>query len=251
MVYNPTHDTYLVVWVDWRDGPYDRKVYGRLVAADGQVGDEVLIANTAWSSARAAYNSIDDEFLVVWSEGYAEPSHYEDIYGQRLSGDSLGLIGGVINIYVGANKQEQTAIAYNPAENEYLVIWRQGPVGLAADAVYGRRLAANGDLLGSAFAIEDGGNTIELADLAFDAASDQYLAVWEDHRQALPRIYGQFVAADGALVGDDFVLSDISSDQEHPRTVASGMSGGCVSIALMADADSSAPGADFDPPAGR
>jgi len=102
--------------------------------------------------------------------------------------------------------EAETAIAWNSDADEYLVVWEdyRNEAGSGSD-IYGRRVAADGALVGDDFPIS---NTLtDEEEPAIAATNSGYLVVWVDFRKAYPRgadIYGQRLSVTGALVGGPF-----------------------------------------------
>ncbi|MCA9930734.1 MAG: hypothetical protein KC419_19750, partial [Anaerolineales bacterium] len=127
---------------------------------------------------------------------------------------------------------EDTAVAYNTQDNEYLVVWagddnftQPDALDLADDEkeIYGQRVDA-------ATGLEIGPNDFRISDMgpdrdanydanrpsvAYDATRNQYLVVWDgdDDTGLLAdgelEIFGQLLAADGLEIGvNDFRISD-------------------------------------------
>jgi hypothetical protein len=173
-----------------------------------------------------AYNPTDYEYLVVWT-GYHSAGSGAEIFGQRI--DAL-FFGGWL---VGTNFQISNvdpdgdvlpgsvpAVAYNIADNQYLVVWAGG--GFAPDfEIFGQRLdAATGGALGADdFAISNMSLQTDFhyyrPDVAHDRVYNEYLVVWwdEDYYDPNPdyEIFAQRL--DGAtglpLGADDFPVSDM------------------------------------------
>lgn len=124
----------------------------------------------------------------------------------------------------------EPAIAYNPVENEYLVVWRgdddTGGLVLGEFEIYALRLdAATGSALGPQLRVSDmgpdGDSTFGATQpaVAFDSQNNRYLVVWQgDDNTALLvegelEIFGQFIdGTSGAEIGTDFRISDMGSD---------------------------------------
>jgi hypothetical protein len=79
--FSPASEVFVVVWFDGSG------IMARSVLADGTVSSEALelTRGTALGSPRIAHNSIDDQFLVVWSDSRNIGMGEEDIYGQRIA----------------------------------------------------------------------------------------------------------------------------------------------------------------------
>ena len=111
------------------------------------------------------------------------------------------------------------ALAIDEQQNRYLMVYA-GYDGAHAD-IYGQFVNPDGTTSGDEFVISD--MRSDRADLhpsvAYDSINQSFLVVWEDWRNASSSgtdIYGQLVHADGALNGDNFMISNAEGNQEHP-----------------------------------
>jgi hypothetical protein len=171
-----------------------------------------------------AYNHTNSEFLVVWEYEYSPDDH--DIFARRVANDGT-LIGGEILITNLTNFESNPAVAYNPANNEYLIVWEHLFEG-RRHGIYGRRVAANGTLLGEPIAIDTSSPWLSALTVAYDAlapavaygwAYGQYLVVWQDKypEKVDYDITGRRVGNDGSLVGGEIAISTWEYDQVKPR----------------------------------
>ena len=255
VVYNSTEDEYLVVW-DGDDntaplvlGEYE--IFGQRVdgATGAEIGGDFRISdmgpdgNAAFDAyfPAIAYNSTEDEYLVVWwGDDNIAPlvdGEYE-IYGQRVDGATGAEIGSDFRLSdVGPDADPgyvawDPAVAYNSTEDEYLVVWwgddDTAPLVLGEYEIFGQRVDG-------ASGAEIGANDFRLSDMgpdgnaAFDAyfpaiahgsAEDEYLVVWYGDDNTPPlvdeefEVFGQRVnGATGAEIGtNDLRLSDMGGD---------------------------------------
>ena len=216
VVYHPTIQEYLVVW-EYAQSSSNHDIYAHRVGEDGSLpGDEIHVAalTKSESNPAVAYNSQDDEYLVVWErrEGSGETAHF-DIIGQRLdpSGDAQG---AAFTIATGLLDQLSPAVAFDPATNQYLVVWEDfsmpvagagvaGPTVVQSD-IYGQRVAANGSLAGGLIPISTWEYDQVKPRLAFNTAAHEFMVVWEDHHWGEGEawsVYGRRVGTTGALLG--------------------------------------------------
>ena len=253
IAHNTADNEYLVVWAGIADPDVGEvEIFGQRL--DGVSGAEIG-ANDFRISAlgpdgdsafathgpAVAYNSNDNEYLVVWDGNVAAGDH--EVFGQRLSG-ATGAAVGPDDFPIsdmgpdGDGAAMRAAVAHNATDNEYLVVW-EGLDGMTAldneFEIYGQRLSAAGVELGTNdFRLSDmgpdgdgsSGATDRTAGFdAFDPAvaygreANEYLVVWEgdDDTGALVEgeleIHGQRVAAAGVEVGlNDFRISDMGPD---------------------------------------
>ena len=137
LVYNSRDNLYLVVWQDNRHG--DWNIYGRRVWSDGTQGDACRISSSEGSEQfpAVAYNSEDNEYLVVWQD--KRNGGDEDIYGQRVVGSedyddcADSLLGYECPIFTVAGDQKSPDVAYSQ-NNEYIVVCANN------DDIYGQRV---------------------------------------------------------------------------------------------------------------
>jgi hypothetical protein len=183
-----------------------------------------------------AYNSTDNEYLVVWeadgNDGNLVADEFE-IRGQRIdagSGTQVGADDFRVS-FMGPDGDPaygafRPAVAYNSTANQYLVVWYgdDDSLGLADGEfeIYGQRLDAAGTAIGTAFRIStmggDGSPTFfaRNPEVVYNSASNEYLVVWEgeDNVGGLvageAEIFGQLIDASGQQIGpDDFRISDM------------------------------------------
>jgi hypothetical protein len=209
VAYDPGRNQYLVVWQDDRNGALD--IYARRVGAvDGKpAGGETRISGPGAianeSSPAIAYNPVAEEFLVVWEDR----RNGADIYGRRVAVDGKP-VGGDFRITSGGDSETWPAVAHNPSDDEYLVVWMDDRSGLWD--IYGRRLKGTGATIGTDFRVCEPGATGNeyKPELAFSTTAEQYFVVWADERNTATRlwdVYGRRVSAAGAPVGSDIRIS--------------------------------------------
>ncbi len=256
--YNPTNNEYLVVWVgsDNVGGLVvnEFETFGqRLDAATGaevggndfRISDMGGTGNADYSAdwVAVAYNSTDNEYLMVWSGddnvgGLVD--NEREIFGQRLNaatGTELGSndfrisdMGGTGDPSFGAFVPD---VDYTPAANGYLVAWMgDDNVGGLVDEeyeIFGQRLNALGGELGpNDFRISDMGGTgnttyaASLPSLVFNAGHGGFLVVWlgDDDVGGLSNdeleIFGEFIGPAGTIGPSDFRLSDMGGIGQNP-----------------------------------
>ncbi|MHC4414577.1 MAG: hypothetical protein ACYS0G_04770 [Planctomycetota bacterium] len=201
----------------------------------GPDGDEGYDA----SRPAVAYNSIDNEYLVVW-QGDDNTAGLVDgeieILGQRIDAFTGELIGAedFRVSHMGPDGDPSfggfcPAAAYNSTDNQYLVVWHgdDDSLGLVDEEleIYGQMLDAAGAAIGPAFRISamgaDGDPTFVARhpQVVYNGVSNEYLVVWEgiDDTGGLGpeefEIFGQLLDPSGLEIGpDDVRLSDMGPD---------------------------------------
>ena len=265
VAYNSISNQYLIVWIGdddtgaLVDGEYE--IFGQLLDADGSEtgtndfrisdmgstdGNAAFTAIENGSdpedfgepSLAVAYNSTDNEYLVVWEgdddSGALVDDEFE-IYGQRIS---------VAGAEIGANDFRisdmgpdgdvsfmafDPAVAYNNTDNQYLVVWHgeddTAPLVDGEGEIFGQLLNADGTEIGGDLRISnmgaDGNTAIDAnsAAVAYNTMDNEYMVVWRSDNDAAPlvagedEVYGQRLTAAGSQVGPtDFRISDMGDD---------------------------------------
>lgn len=185
----------LAVWYAY-DEPYG--VFGRFLNEQAQpVGDafEITLSQMNHSyTPDIAYAG--GRYLVVWNEQTAYTG--DEVYGQIVDANGL-LIGDVIPIAVGPGYQSTPRVT---GDDTFLVVWSGG------GNIYGQRISADGQLLGSNFQISDPASGDRSSpDIAI--GSDNCLAVWMQYEINSYDIFGNIDISTG-----------IHESQEcHPSTI--------------------------------
>ncbi|MEL6824475.1 MAG: hypothetical protein AAFP70_22170, partial [Calditrichota bacterium] len=205
---------------------------------DFRISDMGPDANGAFDAFNAAvvYNSIENEYLVVWS-GDDDKNEEFEIWGQRIdaaTGEEVGVNDFQISD-VGPDGQInydafQPAVAYNNIQNEYLVVWYgdDNQTSLVNDEfeIFGQLLDASGNEIGTddfriSFMGDDGFTDAEALapDVAFSSTSNSYLVVWhgDDATDGTVddemEVYAAGITAGGFLQNMfDIRLSDMGPD---------------------------------------
>ncbi len=243
VAYNSTDNEYLVVWTAATGCPSPpvntcfTEVHGQRINAttgaelgtdDFQISDRNSRRTNAAQNPAVAYNSIDNEYLVVWS---GDPGVLtgleEEIFGQRIDAATGAEIG--TNDFrisdMGPDgddfwKAGFPAVTYNRVSNEYLVVWN-GDDPANSDSsfvqIYGQRINANtGDEVGTNDFLISGVKEPPWFNypvaVAHDYIRNEYLVVWPSRPGSGNDIYGQRInAATGAEIGaNDFRISDMA-----------------------------------------
>jgi hypothetical protein len=218
--YDSINDRYLVVWQDGRNLHTSADdIYGQLLTPElDRIGWNFRISGSnatesEWAPA-VAHNPVEDQWLVVWSDYRNFDTRASDIYGQRFTGDG-GRLGYNFRISdtAGVAAEGFPDAAFNPFDNEYLVVWHDDRNETTRDTdVYGQRLDDLGRGLGSNLRIS-GPKAIDYdarAAVTYDRSADEYFVVWIDRRKDATRgldIWGQRLSADAERLGWNLRIS--------------------------------------------
>jgi hypothetical protein len=118
------------------------------------------------------------------------------------------------------NDQDQPSVAYDSANQRYLVVWHDYRNGNSNQDIYGQLLNINGAAIGTPsdtnFFISNAANDEDAPSVAYDSVNQRYLVVWQDNRNINQDIYGQIVNADGSFFNGNFAVCNEGEYQDDP-----------------------------------
>jgi hypothetical protein len=241
VAYNSKDNEYLVVWHgNTAEGGLvvgEFEIWGHLLKGDStpiesgfRISDMGPKGDADYDALfpDVAYNSTDNQYMVVWEgddQAYDRVDDEFEIWGQRLnaSGGVVGVTGFRIST-MGPYKDPdrwalRPAIAYNPQNNEYLVVWYGDHFADNLFDVFGQRLQADGSHVGAddfPMSMMDNGPNLDYfarhPAVAYDGRNNEYLVVWQDDELLAGEyeVFGQRVdAASGKLLDGNTRLSDM------------------------------------------
>jgi hypothetical protein len=246
VVYNSTSHEYLVVWhgqgtQSSTDATFE--IYGQRLSRTGAELEKDFRISTitdlgkimgsfvrASSHADVAWNSANNQYLVVWDAmGQPEEIIRTEVFGQLLNvtGTAVGKNFRISN----TNDQGAEfnavlpAVAYNSKNNQYMIVWTGPSKNKSQNEIWGQGLSAegaplgkgNGDFLISQVSTGIGSDRDSSApQVAYNSSSNEYLVVFQanavpgvDNAQA-NEVFGQRInAATLAETGpNDFRISN-------------------------------------------
>ncbi len=203
------------------------------------VGPVIPVASApgAQGFPQVAYNSVEDEYLVVWEEYRHEDSTSADIWGQIVRKDGT-LRGGNFPICQAPNPQWWPHLDFDKLHNRYLVVFedaRHYPADgswIKGFDIYGALLDADGKKIPTSTSVAD--STFPVCDdtmaahypvVAFNEREQSYLVVWADYRPSNDiDIYGQLLDWNGDLLPPpdppsskvNFAIANTSAPEDVP-----------------------------------
>jgi hypothetical protein len=209
------------------------EIYGQRLKANGELLEKyVRISHTADQGSNfhanepaIAYNSRDNQYLVVWNGTFKNESQAE-IFGIGLSATGKVLAGtNAVRIsqvtQIGANRVASSPrVVHNNANNEYFVVFQanalRGEGNEDAYEIFGQRidaatLAEIGPNDARVSESVEPGNTASEPAVTFNSVAKEYLVIWRSSRQnATSEIYGQRISVTGTEIEADFQISTIA-----------------------------------------
>jgi hypothetical protein len=192
-VYAAEQDRILVTWYDYRDmnteKGTDSDIYGQLLDGTGNLIGENFIIYDEWNyqtTARAAYNSIDNTFLVIFDD------QTDYLEGKRISAQKVAINGSLIGEPVIVSDtdggEEFPAIAYNPNVDKYLGVWTN------CGDVFAQIFDKYSLPLGADIVLSNATNDQCYISVTHGPGST-FLAIWFDKRTSHSEVWGQIISA--------------------------------------------------------
>jgi PKD repeat protein len=119
------------------------------------------------------------------------------------------LISGLLRLEQGspAQNQQNIQIAYNPDDNEFLLVWQDYRNGNNWD-IYAQRLDGDGALLGDNFVINSSSYHQDVPHVIYAPGQDRFLVAWRHYTSASQYdLYGQRLSGTGDIVGSAFAIA--------------------------------------------
>lgn len=234
LAWNSSINQYLVVWkgMGQPEDVVKMEIYGQLLKANGDaLGDDFRISETTnqgnnfhTNAPAVAYNSSNNQYLVVWSGGFKTESQSE-VWGRGITDNGSVLPGGDFLISqvsnVGPNRRASSPdVVYNSSVNEYFVVFQAnilpGDAQREVNEVCGQRInAAKLTEVGTndfRISTSAGGNGASSPRVTYNPLDKQYCVIWRAIRVNAPsEISGQRLGSEGAEIGGDFQISNVES----------------------------------------
>ncbi|HOT90045.1 MAG TPA: hypothetical protein PLJ78_01680 [Anaerolineae bacterium] len=233
IAYSATSDRYLAAWYHFDPGGARIMAYTYYYST---IGDGTLFWRPFTVTANiqtpdlamdAAWDAVNDRFLVVWSD--IQPGSVDDfdIFGQLLTNEGEPL-GEQFVVSSASGPQCTPKVAFSRELERYLVVFESTDTLSQTTNLYGQFLdTAGAPLLTNVdenFVITMPGeqHAARDPDVAYDAASRSFLAVWQDNRlDARWDIYGRRVAGDtGTLLPMEYPIAATDHFEQAPRLAA-------------------------------
>ncbi|MBI3203580.1 MAG: hypothetical protein HYZ29_18725 [Myxococcales bacterium] len=186
---------FLVAWHDNRSDPNQPELRGRMISLNGkepELGPSDFLIGPKPTRAEAppgmAWSDTSKLFLVVWQ---AVPS--TDLHARRV--DASGApVGSEIVLTSDPDWQSDPAVAWNPTNDEFLVVWAHADTTGATRA---RRVAAaDGALLGPEI---DLGSGTHIPAVEHEPGENRFVAAWW-----AGKVRARVIGPSGAPAGDGF-----------------------------------------------
>jgi len=222
VVYNPDLDHYLALWIEDRGLGTDiisKRLFTNGLPQGGPKRNGTAVISNAYPpnvgryNPAIAYNRDRQEYFLVWSE--FAPGEGQNVMGVRVS--TAGFARSAPRTLAGGpGDQTHPAIAYNPVDQSYLLVWEDNTRDI--DDIWGLRVRSNGIPFGPTLALVQGHANAQ--DPTVARRGDGFLLAWVDDRDGKSNIYGRRLGANGLPVGGtqgmEYVMASGRSDVFSP-----------------------------------
>lgn len=174
---------------------------GGPITVDGTVTNFVDTVNSQFVRiCDVGYNSVDNNWLVVWCERVGSSSFDYNVLGQRVSATGT-LVGGAISIATTTVGEYECTVSYSSSANKHLVAWRHDPTNNSSvtdNRITARIVNGDGTMPAAAFTVEDPAGQDYAPSIAFDGT--QWFVVYTSTISSTDHnIRGRFVSTTGTL----------------------------------------------------
>jgi len=208
IAYNPTNDTYLVVWEDFRyvdNWMYDNgEVYGALLdAEDGSMIAEIAVRDDFGTSDDAdqrvplpCYNPDKNEFFIAWRDHRAGVVAGGALFGGFFNPDGTPK-GPDFVIIDGPSMEGTVELSYVQEEKKYFLAWTDNRASTTPEQfyflsdnpdIYGQWLDDTGKPIGDEIPLCTAPGVQYHPHMDYDPVTKRFLITWEDWNA--PNDYG-------------------------------------------------------------
>jgi len=188
----------------------------------GKVGKAFEISATGLAEwmPNLEYNSVDDEFLVLWYASGPREEGGESLFsfhGQRIdiNGKLLGEQFTPID-YLGNRVGILPTPVFNPSKNNYMVAYNQGREGTGIDTLI--TIINNlGEIELDPIAMSDDPSNQMHPAIVFNTKKREYFVAYNDSRYGDANIFGVILGEDGSIVKPEFVVNSAEGGQINPH----------------------------------
>jgi hypothetical protein len=222
VAYDFEHNVYLVVWEDLWPGTNHHNIYGTMVTPSGTFLPEFLIYDGIYNSMQpaVAYDSFNDQFLVVWAYDSAGDGTDNDIYGRFVPWNMPSLpYETEFGVETSRNNTDKPRLAYSPISDEFLIVWKveDDPSYIAGGIIKSNKTGFPVD-------ISRGPEVRDFPDVTYNQAANDFLVAWDVDvsRETYDLdIFAIRIYANGAPVPPgEFPISTLLQVEERPSVAA-------------------------------
>lgn len=230
VAYNATNGEYLIVW-EHEVSPGVSEIWGRIIAWNGgYMKPEFQIiswVNRGFEHPRVAWNSVENEYLVIWSAFDTGTLLHTDVACRRVMAD--GSMPYMHLIVSNVGEPQEVDVVYNVALNGYLAVWTRHGGATTGYDIRGAFLDKTGAVITPPGEFDVyAGASAQTSPAVTTNEQNHYMVVWQHFDNSYTPgdfdIYGRLFQANGSPVTAPFMLSTTTDDEMLPDVAANGAS---------------------------
>ena len=241
VIFDPLTPGFLVFWLDDRNPFLEYTLRGeiyafrislegdlignelKLLALEDHLGsdviDKILNAPSASGELSAAYNPVDNQYLIVFSNYECSTLlclFGEDVRAARFQADTLELIQSPFIVERARDIQWMARVVYQPRTNQFLVVWADNHEYYQEFDLYGEILSGDGSAIYGSHTfplVRDPGSQ-ELPRVAVvpdpgDGREAAFVLTWEQKAQGVDpsQVFFQYLNEEGQPIGKSLIPS--------------------------------------------
>jgi Ca2+-binding RTX toxin-like protein len=151
------------------------------------------------------------------------------VYGQQYAADGTTL-GTEFRVNTATNYYEQQPSVTALSSGGFVVTWTSYGQDGSGYGVYGQRYAADGTTLGTEFRVNTATYSDQFDPSVTALSSGGFVVTWTSYDQdgSASGVYGQRYAADGNVVGSEFLINTTTNNSQEQPSVTALSSGGFI-----------------------
>lgn len=220
-------------------------LFGQRFSANGSPVDAAVRVNQdpfqANDGGIGATTLDDGTVFVVWQSRATGMSGFSDILSQTFDASGIAVVGGFTVSTSGPGALARNPVVTSLANGGALVAWTSDGQDGAGQTIMGRVTFDFGGGAGSPFVINTTTAGEQLDPAAAQSGSGAALVVWNGPDADGEGIHGRRFDADGAPIGNDFLINETTANSQIMPSVAALKDGGYavtwLSFGNFGDAD--------------
>ena len=223
VAYDSLHDQFLAVWEHALPGTGIHEIDGELISATGTLLQNFVVSSDIHDELTpdVAFDSVNSRFLVVWAYDVRGDQSDFDIYYRLIPSTGPDTGNQEMPIDLGIQPSVQPKVAFELYSNAFLIIWKNNFYNTTEASISGAQRKNDGSFVPFTVYSDDFHKGIDAPAIAYDAASNNLLAVWDEKREFTGwDIVGQRLGPAGQALGNLIDMTNSTGDDFHPTVTA-------------------------------
>ena len=222
VAYDSLHDQFLVVWEHVLSGTGVHEIDGALVSAAGALLKAFVVSSDTHNELTpdVAFDSVNSRYLVVWVYDAVGDQSDFDIYGRLIP--SSGPDHSIQEMWIDPNgySSVEPKVAFGLSPDAFLIVWKNKGYNTTPASISGALRKNDGSFV-SFTVYSDLRLGVDAPAVAYDAASNNFLAAWQVKREFTGwDVEGQRLDTAGQALGNLINMMNSSYDDLHPSVAA-------------------------------